>query len=58
MAMTPQELVNMLGSLTLFADLTRPQLEQVAHSQTPVGSPHAPAPAHTPLSHSPSKRHS
>jgi len=28
--MTPQELVNMLGGLTLFADLSRPQLEQVA----------------------------
>jgi len=41
MAMTQQELVNMLGSLTLFADLSRPQIEQVAHKMTeesyPVG---------------------
>ena len=41
MAMSQQELVNMLGSLTLFADLSRPQLEQVAHKMTeesyPVG---------------------
>jgi CRP-like cAMP-binding protein len=41
MAMSQHELVNMLGSLTLFADLTRPQLEQVAHKMTeesfPVG---------------------
>jgi CRP-like cAMP-binding protein len=41
MAMTQQELVDMLSSLTLFADLTRPQLEQVAHKMTeemyPVG---------------------
>jgi CRP-like cAMP-binding protein len=39
--MTAQELVDMLSSLTLFADLTRPQLEQVAHKMTeesfPVG---------------------
>jgi len=41
MALSQQELVNMLGSLTLFADLNRPQLEQVAHKMTeesfPVG---------------------
>jgi CRP-like cAMP-binding protein len=41
MAMTQMELVDMLSSLTLFADLTRPQLEQVAHKMTeesfPVG---------------------
>ena len=41
MAMTQQELVDLLSSLTLFADLTRPQLEQVAHKMTeesfPVG---------------------
>jgi len=41
MALSPSELVDTLGSLTLFADLTRPQLEQVAHKMTeesyPVG---------------------
>jgi CRP-like cAMP-binding protein len=41
MALSQQELVNLLGSLTLFADLNRPQLEQVAHKMTeesfPVG---------------------
>ena len=41
MAMTQQELVDMLSSLALFADLSRPQLEQVAHKMTeesyPVG---------------------
>lgn len=41
MAMTQQELVEMLSGLTLFADLSRPQLEQVAHKMTeesyPVG---------------------
>ncbi len=41
MALTAQELVDMLSSLTLFADLNRPQLEQVAHKMTeesfPVG---------------------
>jgi CRP-like cAMP-binding protein len=40
-ALTAQQLVDMLSSLTLFADLTRPQLEQVAHKMTeesfPVG---------------------
>ncbi len=39
MAMTPHELVNMLGSLTLFADLSRPQLEQVAHKMTEESYP-------------------
>jgi CRP-like cAMP-binding protein len=41
MARSAQELVDTLGSLSLFADLTRPQLEQVAHKMTeesfPVG---------------------
>jgi CRP/FNR family cyclic AMP-dependent transcriptional regulator len=41
MALSPQELVDTLGGLTLFADLSRPQLEQVAHKMTeesyPVG---------------------
>ena len=37
--MTPQELVNLLGSLTLFADLSRPQLEQVAHKMTEESYP-------------------
>src|SRR5687768_9613070 len=41
MALNPQELVDTLGGLSLFADLTRPQLEQVAHKMTeesyPVG---------------------
>lgn len=41
MAMTQQQLVDMLAGLTLFADLSRPQLEQVAHKMTeesyPVG---------------------
>ncbi|MEP7159435.1 MAG: cyclic nucleotide-binding domain-containing protein, partial [Chloroflexota bacterium] len=41
MAMSQQELVDMLGGLSLFADLSRPQLEQVAHKMTeeayPVG---------------------
>jgi CRP-like cAMP-binding protein len=39
MSMTPHELVNMLASLTLFADLTRPQLEQVAHKMTEESYP-------------------
>ncbi len=39
MSMTPHELVNMLGSLTLFADLSRPQLEQVAHKMTEESYP-------------------
>ena len=41
MAMTQQELVEMLSGLTLFADLSRPQIEQVAHKMSeesyPVG---------------------
>jgi CRP/FNR family cyclic AMP-dependent transcriptional regulator len=41
MALSSSELVDTLGGLTLFADLTRPQLEQVAHKMTeesyPVG---------------------
>ncbi len=41
MALSPQELVDTLSSLSLFADLSGPQLEQVAHKMTeesyPVG---------------------
>jgi CRP-like cAMP-binding protein len=41
MALSAQQLVDTLSSLTLFADLSRPQLEQVAHKMTeesfPVG---------------------
>jgi CRP-like cAMP-binding protein len=41
MARSQQELVDMLSGLSLFADLSRPQLEQVAHKMTeeayPVG---------------------
>ncbi|MEO6351187.1 MAG: cyclic nucleotide-binding domain-containing protein [Candidatus Limnocylindrales bacterium] len=41
MALTAQQLVDTLSGLTLFADLSRPQLEQVAHKMTeesfPVG---------------------
>lgn len=41
MALSPQELVDTLAGLSLFADLSRPQLEQVAHKMTeesyPVG---------------------
>jgi CRP-like cAMP-binding protein len=41
MALSAQQLVDTLSGLTLFADLTRPQLEQVAHKMTeesfPVG---------------------
>jgi CRP-like cAMP-binding protein len=40
-ALSPQQLVDTLGGLSLFADLSRPQLEQVAHKMTeesyPVG---------------------
>ena len=39
MAVSAQELVNMLGSLTLFADLSRPQLEQVAHKMSEESYP-------------------
>src|SRR5687768_6217221 len=34
MALTPSQLVDTLSGLTLFADLSRPQLEQVAHKMT------------------------
>jgi CRP-like cAMP-binding protein len=41
MALTAQQLVDTLSGLSLFADLTRPQLEQVAHKMSeesfPVG---------------------
>lgn len=41
MALTATQLVDTLSGLTLFADLSRPQLEQVAHKMTeesyPVG---------------------
>ena len=41
MALSPQQLVDTLSGLSLFADLSRPQLEQVAHKMTeesyPVG---------------------
>jgi CRP-like cAMP-binding protein len=41
LALSQQELVDTLSGLSLFADLTRPQLEQVAHKMTeesyPVG---------------------
>ena len=41
MALNPHELVDTLAGLSLFADLSRPQLEQVAHKMTeesyPVG---------------------
>jgi len=40
-ALSPQQLVDTLSGLSLFADLSRPQLEQVAHKMTeesyPVG---------------------
>jgi CRP-like cAMP-binding protein len=39
MALSPQELVDTLGGLSLFADLTRPQLEQVAHKMTEESYP-------------------
>ncbi|HEY7600829.1 MAG TPA: cyclic nucleotide-binding domain-containing protein [Candidatus Limnocylindrales bacterium] len=39
MALSQQELVDMLGGLSLFADLTRPQLEQVAHQLTEESYP-------------------
>ncbi|MEO6349972.1 MAG: cyclic nucleotide-binding domain-containing protein [Candidatus Limnocylindrales bacterium] len=41
MSLSPQELVDTLSRLSLFADLSRPQLEQVAHKMSeesyPVG---------------------
>jgi CRP-like cAMP-binding protein len=39
MALSQQELVDMLGGLSLFADLSRPQLEQVAHKLTEESYP-------------------
>jgi CRP-like cAMP-binding protein len=39
MALSQQELVDMLSGLSLFADLTRPQLEQVAHKMTEESYP-------------------
>ena len=39
MALSQQELVDLLSSLSLFADLSRPQLEQVAHKMTEESYP-------------------
>jgi CRP-like cAMP-binding protein len=39
MAMSQQELVDTLAGLTLFADLTRPQIESVAHNLTEESYP-------------------
>jgi CRP-like cAMP-binding protein len=39
MALTQQQLVDTLGGLALFADLTRPQLEQVAHKMAEESYP-------------------
>jgi CRP-like cAMP-binding protein len=39
MALNPQELVDMLSGLSLFADLSRPQIEQVAHKMTEESFP-------------------
>lgn len=39
MALTQQELVDTLGGLSLFADLSRPQLEQVAHKMAEESYP-------------------
>jgi CRP-like cAMP-binding protein len=39
MALNQQELVDTLGGLSLFADLSRPQLEQVAHKMTEESFP-------------------
>src|SRR5687767_4281939 len=39
MALSQQELVDTLGGLSLFADLSRPQLEQVAHQLTEESYP-------------------
>ncbi|HWH24223.1 MAG TPA: cyclic nucleotide-binding domain-containing protein [Candidatus Limnocylindria bacterium] len=39
MALSPQQLVDTLGGLSLFADLSRPQLEQVAHRMTEESFP-------------------
>jgi CRP-like cAMP-binding protein len=38
-ALNQQQLVDMLSSLSLFADLSRPQLEQVAHKMTEESVP-------------------
>ncbi len=39
MAINQQQLVDTLGGLSLFADLSRPQLEQVAHKMTEESFP-------------------
>lgn len=39
MAMSQQELVDTLSGLSLFADLSRPQVEQVAHKMTEESFP-------------------
>ena len=39
MALNQQELVDMLSGLALFADLSRPQIEQVAHKMTEESFP-------------------
>lgn len=39
MALSQQELVDTLAGLSLFADLSRPQLEQVAHKMTEESFP-------------------
>ncbi len=39
MAMSQQELVDTLAGLSLFADLTRPQIESVAHKMTEESYP-------------------
>jgi CRP-like cAMP-binding protein len=39
MALNQQELVDMLSGLSLFADLSRPQLEQIAHKMTEESFP-------------------
>ncbi len=39
MSLNQQQLVDMLGGLALFADLSRPQLEQVAHKLTEESYP-------------------
>ncbi len=43
MAMSQQELVDTLAGLTLFADLSRPQIEAVAHKMTEESYPTGPA---------------
>lgn len=39
MSMSEQELIDTLSGLTLFADLSRPQVEQVAHKMTEESYP-------------------